>query len=273
MKISAINEAKPHCGGSQEEIYQDHADVEAVWRVPSALGRDDMTSIVDDVAMMQNIVDNVPSKIPDSPLDALIDGLYNEQESAQSFQEALAAWRGTAVTVNTAATASEGSFTTEVAAAPKTTSQTLMDGAYDEQESARSFQEALAAWRGTTVPGATKKSATISAKTATTHEVMFDKQQPLSLKEGVYDEEESARSFQDALTPWRKGSAAVESKRNCGVSAAATNSFETPTTATASAPFNIVFNGGQSSTLSYLDRLMLEDLRRRKRDAEQVGQM
>lgn len=69
----------------------------------------------------------------------LMDGNFDEAESAASFQEALKAWR------------SGGSDSQDPVSSSAVTagSSSLIDGpAFDEQESAASFQEALNAWRG-----------------------------------------------------------------------------------------------------------------------------
>ena len=56
----------------------------------------------------------------------------------------------------------------------------LLEGTYDEAASAKSFQEALAEWRGENTD--TPKG---------------------NLLEGTYDEAGSAKSFQEALAEWR----------------------------------------------------------------------
>ena len=70
---------------------------------------------------------------------SLLDGAYDEGESAASFQDAVAAWRaGNAAPAPAAGGAFGGTAT----------SGSLLDGAFDEDESAASFQEALRAFRG-----------------------------------------------------------------------------------------------------------------------------
>ena len=89
---------------------------------------------------------------------SLLDGAYDEGESAASFQDAVAAWR--AGNAAPAPAAGGGAF------GGTATSGSLLDGAFDEDESAASFQEALRAFRGGGGGASTGGASTAGASTA-----------------------------------------------------------------------------------------------------------
>ncbi len=131
----------------------------------------------------------------------LLNGTYDEQESAQSFQQALQEWR-------------QGG---------KPAQNDLLTGSFDEQESAQSFQQAPQEWYQGGKPAQN------------------------DLLTGSYDEQESAQSFQQALQEWRQDGPSNDCKNEATV-----------THLVPKAQRRIEFQ----SSLSHFDRILLHHHRR-----------
>ncbi|XP_065177569.1 platelet binding protein GspB-like isoform X2 [Sycon ciliatum] len=168
----------------------------------------------------------------------------------------------------------EGVGTSEQAANFSTDS--LLNGKYDEQAQAQSFQEAVRAWREgrepADTPTATSTTTTTTTTTATvtnTASTALDRDgntRPRSQRGGAlwgeYDEEASAEGFARAVQEWREGHMATPKASTMSASVAPPEPVSTGTSShdlqpgmPSAAQLNLDFGKSQ---LSYTERLMLQ---------------
>jgi len=140
---------------------------------------------------------------------------------------------------------------------------------YDEQAARASFQEALLAWRSAKTKEVFEDRKQASLKASRAPSAMSlkrtndrpESQNQETLLEGTYDEAASHQSFQQALLAWRRSASATTSRDNQPSMHAATQMTNKKKSAI---PVEIKFQS--TSSLSYFDRLLLQEYRLREKE-------
>lgn len=113
--------------------------------------------------------------------ESLLSGSYNEEESSESFQQALRAWRGVKVETTKAQSvnipASNHSQSPPAATPTPHDGPSLLDGSYDEEKSHQEFEKALCAWRYGRKPASSRAASPVApvVAAAAVPEIKFTK--------------------------------------------------------------------------------------------------
>lgn len=178
-------------------------------------------------------------------------GIERKEASKSKTKTVLDVLPGPADESEVETSGSSGSLWMPSAAAVQSTSAT--EDAYDERASHASFLEALHEWRGTVA-----KETAVTSNTTTKENVASSGG---SLLDGpVYDEQANALEFQKALSDWRLSQKQAEPSP-VDVAAVSVGSAQTETIPRAAKAVEIEFNS--TSKLSYMERLMLKQSRKR----------